>query len=140
MTLERLDNLVKTGEVHEEAADQGEFERLVSMARRRLADSQVSGLSEEGQFLAAYSSAHSLAIAAMRWHGYRTTKRYLVFLCLEHTVGMDKAKWRLLDKCHKQRNLAEYEGEMEVDPQLLKELVQITNELLEFVETLGPVN
>jgi hypothetical protein len=39
MTLERLDNLVKTGEVHEEAADQGEFERLVSMARRRLADS-----------------------------------------------------------------------------------------------------
>jgi hypothetical protein len=53
---------------------------------------------------------------------------------------MDKAKWRLLDKCHKQRNLAEYEGEMEVDPQLLKELVQITNELLEFVETLGPVN
>ena len=43
MTLERLDNLVKTGEVHEEAADQGEFERLVSMARRRLADSQVSG-------------------------------------------------------------------------------------------------
>jgi len=60
MTLERLDNLVKTGEVHEEAADQGEFKRLVSMARRRLADSQVSGLSEEGQFLAAYSSAHSL--------------------------------------------------------------------------------
>ena len=55
MTLERLDNLVKTGEVHEEASDQGEFERLVSMARRRLADSQVSGLSEEGQFLAAYT-------------------------------------------------------------------------------------
>ena len=41
MTLERLDNLVKTGEVHEEAADQGEFERLVSMARRRLADSHA---------------------------------------------------------------------------------------------------
>ena len=50
MTLERLDNLVKTGEVHEEAVDQGEFERLVSMAGRRLVDSQVSGLSEEGQF------------------------------------------------------------------------------------------
>ena len=55
MTLERLDNLVKTGDVHEEASDQGEFERLVSMAKRRLADSQVSGLSEEGQFLAAYT-------------------------------------------------------------------------------------
>ena len=140
MTLERLDSLVKTGDVHEEASDQGELERLVSMARRRLDDSQVNGLSEEGQFLAAYNSAHSLAIAAMRWYGYRTTKRYLVFQCLEHTVGMDKAKWRLLDKCHKQRNLAEYEGEMEVDPQLLEELVQITNELLELVEALGPVN
>ena len=53
MTLERLDNLVKTGEIHEEASDQGEFE---------------------------------------------------------------------------------------VDPQLLEELVQITNELLELVEALGPVN
>ena len=69
MTLERLDSLVKTGEVHQEAPDQGELDRLVSMARRRLADSQVDGLSEEGQFLAAYNSAHSLAIAAMRWHG-----------------------------------------------------------------------
>ena len=46
MTLERLDNLVKTGQVHEEAADQGEFERLVSMARRRLADSQVRAVYE----------------------------------------------------------------------------------------------
>jgi hypothetical protein len=75
----------------------------------------------------------------MRWHGYRTDKRYLVFQCLEHTVGIEKSQWRVLDKCHKQRNLAEYEGEMEVDSQLLKELVQITNELLALVEALGPI-
>ena len=81
MTLERLDNLVKTGEVHEEAVDQGEFERLVSMARRRLADSQVSGLSEEGQFLAAYSSAHSLAIGDCS-HALARISNYQTLSCI----------------------------------------------------------
>jgi len=139
MTLERLDKLVETKLVNQEPPDQGEFDGLVDRARRHLADSQVAGLSEEGQFTLTYIASHSLALAAMRWHGYRTEKRYLVFQCLEHTVGMEKAQWRVLDKCHKQRNLAEYEGAMEVDPQLLEELTQITNELLAMVEALGPV-
>lgn len=75
----------------------------------------------------------------MRWHGYRCENRYLVFQCLEHTVGLEKAKWRVLDKCHKQRNLAEYEGYLEISPQLLQELINITEELLLLVEALGPV-
>jgi len=139
MTLVNLDNLVKTDQLHPEAPDQAEFDGLVRSAKRRLQDSQVEGLSEEGQFSFAYGAAHALAMAAMRWHGYRSEKRYLVFQCLPHTVGLDDAKWRVLDKCHKQRNLAEYEGHLEISPQLLKELINITEELLKLVEDLGPI-
>jgi len=78
-------------------------------------------------------------LAALRWHGYRSDNRYLVFQCLQQTLGLENAKWRVLDKCHKQRNLAEYEGHLEITPQLLQELIAITEELLQLVRGLGPV-
>lgn len=139
MTLAHLNNLVKTDRLKTEPADQKEFDGMVSSARRRLQDANVEILSDDSRFSLAYGAAHALSLAAMRWHGYRSDNRYLVFQCLEHTVGMDTAKWRVLDKCHKQRNLAEYEGHLEITPQLLDELVAITNELLTMVENLGPV-
>jgi len=55
-------------------------------------------------------------------------------------MTLENAKWRVLDKCHKQRNLAEYEGHLEITPQLLQELIEVTTELLTLVEALGPVN
>ncbi len=87
MTLERLDKLVETRLVNQEPPDQGEFDGLIERARRHLNDAQVVGVSEEGQFSLTYIASHSLALAAMRWHGYRTDKRYLVFQCLEGIKG-----------------------------------------------------
>lgn len=54
-------------------------------------------------------------------------------------MGLEKAKWRILDKCHRQRNLAEYEGHQDVDTYLLKELIEITRELEVLVGDLAPV-
>lgn len=139
MTLENLDNLVKIKKLKAEPPDQREFDGMLNMAKSRLQDIYVEGLSEIGQFSSAYSTAHTLALAAMRWHGYRSDNRYLVFQCLQHTVGLENEKWRVLDKCHKQRNLAEYEGHLEITPQLYQQLVKITEELLRLVEDLGPV-
>lgn len=139
MLLENLDNLVKIGKLKLEPPDQIEFDGMISSAKRRLQDTQVVGLSEEGKFSSAYGAAHSLALAAMRWHGYRSDNRYLVFQCLQQTVGLENIKWRVLDKCHKQRNLAEYEGHLEITPQLLQELITIVEELLKLVEDLGVV-
>ena len=138
MTLTNLDNLVKTGSLKKEPADQGQIDSLVRSAKTRLADVKVKALSEESMFYSAYGAAHSLALAALRWHGYRSDSRYLVFQCLQHTVGLENAKWRVLDKCHKQRNLAEYEGLLEITPQLLEELIGLTKELLVLVEAMGP--
>lgn len=123
MTLQQLDNLVKIHKLKLEPADQDEFNGMVASAKRRLQDAQVEGLSEEGQFSLAYGVAHALSLAAMRWHGYRSDNRYIVFQCLEHTVNLDTAKWRVLAQCHNQRNLAEYEGHLEISPQLLSELI-----------------
>ena len=122
-----------------EKLDNNEFDGMVNSAKRRLQDAQVRGLSEDGQFSLAYGASHALALAAMRWHGYRSDNRYLVFQCLEQTIGLENAKWRVLDKCHKQRNLAEYEGHLEITPQLLQELIEVSKELLTLVETLGPI-
>lgn len=40
----------------------------------------IESLSEEGKFTLAYGAAHALVLAALRWHGYRSDNRYLVFL------------------------------------------------------------
>lgn len=139
MTLEHLDNLVKTRSLKEEPPDQGQIDSMIGSAKTRLKDIEVRGLSEEGRFSSAYGAAHALALAAMRWHGYRSDNRYLVFQCLQHTVGFDNAKWRVLDKCHNLRNQVEYEGFTDIDFKLLDELIGITRELLSLVEALGPV-
>ncbi len=139
MTLEKLDNLVKINQLKAELPDQNEFDGMLSSAKRRLKDAKTTGLSEDSVFSLAYGAAHSLSLAAMRWHGYRSDNRYLVFQCLQHTIGLANEKWRVLDKCHKQRNLAEYEGHLEITPLLLEELIKVTDELLESVNALGPV-
>lgn len=139
MTLAKLDNLVKISQLKVEPPDQKEFDRMVTAAKRGLQDAKVEGLSEEGKFSMLYGAAHSISLAAMRWHGYRSDNRYLVFQCLQHTIGLDRIKWRVLDQCHKVRNLAEYEGRLEIAPQLIKELLEITEELVTLVEALGTV-
>jgi hypothetical protein len=70
MSLKNLDNLVKTNQLKQEPPDQNEFDGLVNSAKNKLKDSQNKHLSEESQFTLAYSAAHSLALAALRWQGY----------------------------------------------------------------------
>ncbi len=65
---------------------------MVKSAKYHLQDARIAGLSENGQFTLAYGAAHALALAAMRWHGYRSENRYLVFQCLQHTVGLENEK------------------------------------------------
>lgn len=139
MTLEKLNNLVKINKLKREPPNQKEFDSMVSSAKRGLQDAKVEGLSEEGKFSILYGAAHAISLATMRWHGYRSDNRYLVFQCLQHAIGLDPVKWRVLDQCHRTRNLAEYEGRLEIAPQLTKELFAILEELVTRVESLGPI-
>ena len=137
--MKELENLAKINQLKPEATDAKEFAGMLRAAETKLNDAQLSGLSEDSQFLLAYGAAHALALAALRWHGYRSDKRYLVFQCTQHTLNLTQAKWRVLDKCHQVRNLAEYEGHLEISPQLLKELISISQEILVLVKALAPI-
>lgn len=138
--MKELDNLVKIGKLKSELPDKAEFEGMVNAANTKLKDVALQGLSTDSQFSLAYSAAHALALAALRWHGYRSENRYIVFQCLNHTLGLSSAKCRILDKCHRCRNLAEYEGHLEIDESLLKELVSTAKELQHLVSSLTPLD
>jgi len=137
--MEALDNLVKIKQLRKEPPDQKEFDGLVVAAEIKLQDVQLQGLSQDSRFTLAYGAAHALSLAALRWHGYRSDSRYIVFQCLQHTLNVEPAKWRVLEKCHHCRNLAEYEGHLEIDDTLLNTLISICGELLVAVKQLGPV-
>jgi hypothetical protein len=77
----------------------------------------------EGRFDLAYNAAHALALAALRYRGYRSDNRYVVFQTLPHTLGLPTETWRVLAKCHERRNLAEYEGVLDVDQRLYADLM-----------------
>ena len=117
MALTALDNLVRIGQLKAEPRNALEAARMLAMARTRLADARLANVSLEGRFTSAYNAAHAAALAALRWQGYRSENRYTVFQCLAHTVGWPASRWRVLDAAHQKRNLAEYEGYLEVQEQ-----------------------
>jgi hypothetical protein len=131
--IEQLENLVRMGGLKAEPPDANESAGLLRSAVDRLKDAHNSALSFASRFDLAYNSAHALALYALRQMGYRSDKRYLVFQCLAHTVTVSKTQVRIFALCHERRNLAEYEGYLDVDEKLLEELLQATDELLEII-------
>ena len=127
---ENLENLVRSGGLKAEPPDRKECEGLLRSATDRLKDAHSSALSFASRFDLAYNAAHALALTAMRLQGFRSDRRYLVFQCLVHTLGLNKIQVRLFALCHERRNLAEYEGYMDVDETLLAELLGATDALL----------
>jgi len=137
---EALQNLVKIGKLKPEPPDQAEFDGLLRSAGRKLPDAKNPGLSPDSRFDLAYNAAHSLALAALRWHGFRSENRYIVFQVLGSTASFPPAKWRFLFNCHQKRNLALYEGDYDEDEPLISELIKVAAELQEAVNALGPVS
>lgn len=137
MRSDALENLARIGQLKKEAFNPPEFERLLNLAQARLQDAQVEQLSLEGRFISVYSAAHAAALAALRWHGYRSENRFTVFQCLEHTLQWPPHMWRVLDAAHQKRNLAEYEGYIETSEAVVEELCELIPVLLTATRHLG---
>ncbi|TVT86596.1 hypothetical protein [Pseudomonas sp. H3(2019)] len=131
---ESLENLLRSGGLKSEPPDRKECEGLMRSATDRLRDARSAQLSFASRFDLAYNAAHAIALTALRIHGYRSDKRYLVFQRLIHTAGLSKLQVRLFALCHERRNLAEYEGYMDEDESLLTQLLASTQEMLISVE------
>jgi hypothetical protein len=139
MPLLQLDNLVRIKKLKAEPPAKAEFEGLLRSGKARLEDAANKDLSPESRFDLVYNAAHALSLAALRWHGYRSDSRYLVFQCLEHTLDLPKEQWRVLDRAHNKRNVAEYEGDLDIDPELLDALLRVAGEVYRRACTLASV-
>lgn len=135
-----LENLCGPGKpLGIEPPDAKEFAGLKRSGLARLKDATHSGLSLEGRFDLAYNAAHALCLAALRWHGYRSGNRYIVFQVLPHTLGLGPEVWRILAKCHDIRNLGEYEGDLNVDDRIVTDLITACQAVATKIETLPDV-
>jgi len=123
-TSKALANFARIGKLAVEPGTRGELDGLLSTGSERLADARNAGLALSSRFDLAYNAAHSFSLAALRWHGYRSESRYLVFQALPHTLGVPATVWRVLAKAHEVRNIGEYEGSLDVDATLLRNLIE----------------
>ena len=139
MSLPPLDNLVRIRQLKTEPAAKTEIDGLMRSGNARLKDAQLTSLSLDSRFDLAYNAAHAFSLAALRWHGYRSENRYIVFQCLEHTVRLPPEQWRILEQAHRKRNIAEYEGDLDVDQALVEALIRVAQEVALRVTALGPV-
>ena len=135
-----FENLCGPGKpLHAEPPDAAEFAGLKRSGLARLADADNSSLALESRFDLAYNAAHALCLAALRWHGYRSGNRYIVFQLLPHTLGLGPEVWRVLAKCHDLRNKGEYEGDLDIDERLVTDLLGACHAVTVALDALGPV-
>ena len=119
-----LANLEGAGKLAPEPGTRGEIAGLLTSGAERLADARNEGLALSSRFDLAYNAAHAFSLAALRWHGYRSANRYLVFQVLPHTLRLPATTWRVLAKAHEVRNAAEYEGHFDADATVLRNLIE----------------
>jgi len=91
--------------------------RLLTAAERNITDARITQISTENRFDAAYKAIMQLANAALQANGYRTLTstpghhRTMIQL-LGKTAGIDSNTMIVLDALRKQRNVADYSGDI----------------------------
>ena len=104
-----------------EPPDRKEFAGLKRSALPRLEDAGNAANSLESRFDLVYNAA--LALAALRYRGFRPSNRYIVFQVLPLTLGVGPEVWRVLAKGHEIRNLGEYEGDLNIDERIVADMI-----------------
>ena len=133
-----LENLCGPGKpLRAEPADEREFSGLMQSGLARLGDAENPANSLDGRFDLAYNAAHALSLAALRRLGHRPESRYIVFQVLPHTLGLGPEVWRVLAKCHELRNQGEYEGLLDIDERMVRDLIAACRTLVRKLGTLS---
>jgi hypothetical protein len=102
------------------APDKAQVTKLLAAAQRNIDDAQLTGLSAENRFDAAYKAVMQLAMLALNANGYRTLTskpghHQTAIQTLTLTVALPTAQMIVLDALRKQRNLADYSGDLVPD-------------------------
>ncbi len=138
MAKPELDNLVKINRLKAELPLRKEYDGMLKSAQRGLADAQNESIETDSQFDLAVEAAHKFALAALRREGYRSENRITVYQTLTHTIGVSNADLQIFLKAHNERNLASYQGRIDIDEKLLADLIAATKRLGTAVTKLAP--
>lgn len=100
--------------------DSSAIQRLIGAAKRNINDAQIEAVSNENRFDAAYKAIMQIANVALQTCGYRTlTSRpghhQTMIQTLPKTLGLDMETMIVLDALRKQRNVADYSGDLVTD-------------------------
>jgi hypothetical protein len=111
-----LDNLTGTS-LEKIEPDSAAIIRLLDAAERNIKDAHVNEVSHENRFDAAYKAIMQLANAALQANGYRTLSsrpghHMTMIQSLPLTIGLDSDTLIILDTLRKQRNVADYSGDI----------------------------
>ena len=130
-----LQDWLTNGWLVEHETNTEEIGNLILLADRDLRDAGSSELSVDWRFNIAYNAALQMAGAAMVASGYRTTRtgshHYRTIRGLVHTIGIDDATVRLLDRFRKKRNMAEYDAAGMISEQEAREMLSLARSLRE---------
>jgi len=110
--------------------------RLLAAAERNLTDANLTGLSAENRFDAAYKAIMQCAMVGLWANGYRTATsqpghHQTALQLLPKTMGVDQGVAIVLDALRKQRNLSDYEGDP-VSDAVVAECIKQAAWLLEY--------
>lgn len=123
-----LDNLI--GKLLERIEpDPRAIQRLVDAAERNIKDAELAALSNENRFDVAYKAIMQLANAALQASGFRTLTskpghHQTMIQSLVKTVGIESDRLIVLDALRKQRNIADYSGDLVEDGAVEECIVQ----------------
>ena len=111
-----LDNLVGIS-LEKIKPDASSINKLVSAAKRNIADAHINKVSSETRFDAAYKAIMQLANAVLQANGFRTLTskpgHHMTMLqSLGQTIDLDKQTVIVLDTLRKQRSANDYTGDM----------------------------
>lgn len=114
-----LDNLVGLS-LERITPDVSTIKRLLAAAERNLRDAHITELSNENRFDTAYKAIMQMANAALQARGYRTLTskpghHQTMLQCLPKTLGVTLDQLIVLDALRKQRNVADYSGDLVTD-------------------------
>lgn len=123
-----LDNLI--GKLLERIEpDPIAIKRLLDAAKRNIVDAELIELSNENRFDVAYKAIMQLANAALQASGFRTLTskpghHQTMIQSLVKTVGIETDRMIVLDALRKQRNIADYSGDLVEDAAVAECILQ----------------
>jgi len=131
-----LDNLLGIS-LEKIEIDSSSITKLIDAAKRNISDAHITAVSAENRFDASYKAIMQLSNAALQTKGYRTLTskpghHMTMIQLLTKTVNVEPETVIVLDALRKQRNVADYSGDL-IPISTVTECIKQAESLLEIV-------